>query len=373
MSPGRGPRPDPRTDFDPDDDHRKKAPTPRPAPAPAPRSAPGDPDFAALVAAVHAAGAPGELFGTDQPARWYRRMVRILHPDTTTGDRATATAAFARLAELWAEHEGRGGAVLETRTRRYRMGPLLATGDLANLFRLGHADGDVVLKLPRSPGDSDLIEREATALAQLARDGDPRHRAYVPRLVETFRHEEPGTGVRRTANILSDHSEFVSLARVAESYPDGVDPRDVAWMWRRLLVALGHAHRAGVLHGAVLPEHVLIHPREHGLVLVDWCYSVTTPDTPVPALVARHRDRYPPEVPDRRPASAGTDVHMATSCMRDLMGTRAHPALLRFAAGCSLPDQRRRPQDAWRLLAEFDELLEDLYGPRTFRPFTLKE
>jgi hypothetical protein len=37
--------------------------------------------------------------------------------------------------------------------------------------------------------------------------------------------------------------------------------------------------------------------------------------------------------------------------------------LLGFRAG--------RPQDAWRLLAEFDELLERLYGPRTFRPFAM--
>ena len=33
-------------------------------------------------------------------------------------------------------------------------------------------------------------------------------------------------------------------------------------MWRRLLVAVGAAHRAGVIHGAVLPEHVMIHPPE---------------------------------------------------------------------------------------------------------------
>ncbi len=46
---------------------------------------------------------------------------------------------------------------------------------------------------------------------------------------------------------------FRSLTEVGTAYPDGVDPRDAAWMWRRLLVGLGFAHRAGVLHGAVLP------------------------------------------------------------------------------------------------------------------------
>ena len=79
-------------------------------------------------------------------------------------------------------------------------------------------------------------------------------------------------------------------------------------MWRRLLVGLGWAHRAGVVHGAVLPEHVLIHPAEHGLVLVDWCYSVA-PGERIPALVAKHRDGLPagggrPEAGRRRPPTS---------------------------------------------------------------------
>ncbi|MFD0592109.1 hypothetical protein ACFQZ4_05710 [Catellatospora coxensis] len=163
----------------------------------------------------------------------------------------------------------------------------------------------------------------------------------------------------------------MSLARVKQSYPDGVDPRDAAWMWRRLLVAVGYAHRAGVVHGAIVPDHVLIHPGEHGLALVDWCYSVTEPGQTVPALARGYHDLYPPEVTGKRPASAATDIHLATRCMTWLMGDRTPPALARFAHGCTLPHPNARPHDAWRLLAELDELLEARYGPRTFRPFTL--
>jgi len=53
------------------------------------------------------------------------------------------------------------------------------------------------------------------------------------------------------------------------------------------------------------------------------------------------------------------------------MGERRPARLAAFAAGCMLANPSRRPQDAWRLLAELDELLERLYGPRTFRPFAL--
>jgi hypothetical protein len=66
--------------------------------------------------------------------------------------------------------------------------------------------------------------------------------------------EDVITGLQRRANVIGRLTGFRTLAQVRAAYPRGVDPRDAAWMWRRLLVAVGAAHRAGVIHGAVLPE-----------------------------------------------------------------------------------------------------------------------
>lgn len=242
-------------------------------------------------------------------------------------------------------------------------------GDLADLYPANR--GRALVKLPRDPADGGLVEREAVALRQLPKDGAGGFLPYVPRLLDSFRHRG------RTANAVQRLDGFHSLAEVRDAYPDGLDPRDAAWMWRRLLVGLGFAHSAGVLHGAVLPEHVLIHPAQHGLVLVDWCYSVpgcyhnVDPSGRVPAMVRRYADWYPPEVAARQVASPATDIYLATRCMTYLMGDRAPRALLRFARGCMVPSQRHRPDGAWRLLGELDEILEQLYGPRRFRPFTM--
>lgn len=330
--------------------------------------------FAEAVTLVRAARTPKDLFGGGQPAVTYRKLARLLHPDAAPADQAvTATAVFARLADLWAAHQGRAadGRRLATRRHNYTLGDRFATGDLANLYHVEYDGNGGLLKLPRQPADNDLLDREATALATLNRAGDPRHRAYAPHLVESFRHEDPITGVRRTVNVLAHAPGLIPLTEVARAYPDGLDPRDVAWIWRRLLVALGYAHRAGVVHGGVLPDHVLIEPDRHGVVLVDWCYAVSIPGGSVPALVARYRDWYPTEVTQRGPATPATDLYLATKCMRWLMGAQAHPALLRFVRGCTLPAPRNRPQDAWRLLAELDDLLEKLYGPRRFRRLVL--
>jgi hypothetical protein len=322
-----------------------------------------DEAVARIQAAVHFADLIGQRDPWDGGAEHaYRMLVRIVHPDAAPAIRtATATAAFARLSALWAE---RDGTVMTTRRGSYRVGARVMSGDVADLYAVD--EDTALLKLPRRPADNDLMAAEAQALSTLERDGDPKHRAYAPRLIESFTHEDPATGVRRTANVLARQRGFVSLAEVARAYPQGVDPRDAAWMWRRLLVGLGWAHRAGIVHGAVLPEHVLVHPAEHGLVLVDWCYAVG-PGERLAAIVAAHEADYPPEIPE---TSAATDIYMATRLMRDLLDDPPE-AMARFADGCMHDAPRMRPQDAWKLLAEFDELIEELFGPRRFRPFTV--
>ena len=338
---------------------------------------------AEAMALIEAASGPADLFGTGGDAgdsagragdsaervghsgvgggggsagdagRRYRRLARLTHPDACPGDRRAA-AAFAKLAALW---------------RRYgeECGPLVARGDIANLYRVRPG----LLKLARDPADNDLMRREAAALTQLRAEAEPRLRAYFPRLVQTRRRQEPGSGIQRHANVIGWLPGFVSLAEVSAAFPAGVDARDAAWMWRRLLVAIGAAHRAGIIHGAVLPEHVLIQPAEHGLVLIDWCYSVPAPAGRLAAVPGRCRARYPPEVLAGQPAGPDLDIWLATRCMTELTGAARPDPLTSFAAGCTLAGPRRRPDDAWQLLGEFDDLLERLYGPRRFRPFAM--
>lgn len=307
---------------------------------------------AEAIALIEAASQPGDLF-TDDAARCYRRLAQLTHPDVCAGDRRAASA-FTKLAALWQQHAERGGTPI-------------ARGDIANLYQVRRG----VLKLARDPADNDLMRREATALTHLAAGVDSRLRAFFPRLVQARRQRDPRSGVERQASVLGRLDGFRTLAEVRVAFPDGVDPRDAAWMWRRLLVAIGTAHRAGLIHGAVLPEHVMIHPAEHGLVLVDWCYSSTGTVGRLPAIVARYRDWYPCEVLAGHLAGPDVDIWLATRCMTDLTAGSRPPLMASFAAGCTPANPRRRPADAWELLAAFDEVLDRLYGPRKFRPFAL--
>ncbi|WP_449062551.1 molecular chaperone DnaJ [Planomonospora algeriensis] len=264
----------------------------------------------------------------------------------------------------------------------YRVGGTLHRGATAVLRACAH---DMLLKLPLGPADNDLMRREAESLRTLEREADPLLLPYVPRLVDSFRHR--ADGVERHVNVISRVPDgFLTLEEVERRRPV-LDPRDAAWIWRRLLVAVGTAHRAGIVHGAVFGQHVLVHPVEHGLVLVDWSQSVPV-GAPLTALVTRRRADYPPDVLARGPATEALDIRLATRCVAALMGVRpdrlTRPGSLALSgpgdpAG-RVPGPMRAflrgsllapPRDAWRLLAELDELLDDLYGPRKYRPLHL--
>jgi hypothetical protein len=318
---------------------------------------------ASAIAAIEAAKRPRDIFpDADAEAHHaYRRLARLVHPDVN-GDDKRAASAFRKLSALWQHH--RAGA---------STGDVLAAGDIANLISLSAqvlVTGPAVLKLARDPADGDLIAREAAALRWLQEYGDLEFLPYVPQLHETRRYTDPATGSTRRGNVLERLSGFISLDRVAEKFPGGLDPRDVAWIWRRVLVAIGLAHQVGITHGAVLPPHIMIWPRVHGLTLVDWCYSSGGPNPGhLPAVVARYRDWYPPELGPGYAPGPDLDIYLATKSMLALIAEPVPAPLAAFAKGCTLASPHSRPADAWGLLSEFDELIERMWGPRTFRPF----
>jgi hypothetical protein len=347
------------------------------------------------IALIESANDPEYLFRTDD-RQAYRRLARLVHPDANPGvGNERAARAFAKLSALWQQHRvgdgapqaqsgGSGGrSPRDTGAPQARSGgfggrsprdtgALAASGDIASVIRLP-AHGGVpasVLKLARDPADGDLIGREAAALRWLAVHGDPAYLPYVPTLRGTRRYADPATGVTRRGNVLAELSGFVTLEAVRRRFPAGLDPRDVAWIWRRALVALGFAHHSGLIHGAVLPPHLLIHPNEHGLCLIDWCYSSRGPNPAMlPALVARYRSWYPGEVGPGCQPGPDLDIYLATKSVVALIRKPLPPPLAAFAAGCTLASPARRPGDAWELLREFDDLIERLWGPRRFRPF----
>lgn len=333
----------------------------------------------------------------------FLRLSKRTHPDTYPAkeDKDLATSTFTLLTNLWQKAELRIKAgiyglksktlaepvKIHTRKREYVVTDPLAKGDVCNLYHCtfqedgGEKKG--VFKVVRQPRDNDLVTNEAKVLRHLQSGSHARYRPYVPELVENFGFREGRSSITRQANVLDFDDGFYSLKEVIQQYPKGLDPRDMAWMWRRLLVALGFAHQNGVIHGAVLPTHVLIHPTKHGLVLIDWTAAVIEPEKSgerIRTISTEFKAWYPAEVLNKETPTTALDIYMGARCMVYLLGGNPISGILpdtvsrslrAFFNGCVLPRPSQRPSDAWGLLEEFDELLEKLWGKRRYRPFAM--
>lgn len=321
-------------------------------------------------AAVLGARRPQDLFGprAQGPAtvraakRTYRQYAFLLHPD-----RAGDPAAFLRLEELYRDWRGgpdRTAPIVIGRLDAYSVGDLLAQGSVATVYR----SADMVLKVARRAASNRFLENERLAfrrLADLTADNDWL-RPYYPRLRDIGAIAGPDGQVRQVNVLTALADGFVTLADVQRAYPQGLDGRDWAWMYRRLLRAIAGAHRVGLVHGAIVAENVLIQPDQHGVVLAGWSFATPT-GTPLPGRIGSAS--YPPEATGGGPVTGKSDIHQLHTLMVALLDPAEH-AQIRYARGCLQENPRMRPS-ADALLDEYDELIGRLYGRRRFRPFAV--
>jgi hypothetical protein len=283
----------------------------------------------------------------------------------------------------------------------YRVMDRIAVGSVCSIYRCRFAGGgpgspevEGVFKIARDPRSNALVSNEAAVLRQLhAADPTGRFTRFLPKVQASIGFSDDPKSQARQANMLRMHEEIrspdelYSLADVRGAYPAGLDAKHVAWIWRRILSVLGFAHTQNIVHAAVLPMHVLLEPTGHKLVLVDWCCAARVSERrPVTVISAGHSGWYGRSAL-RQPPTPMLDVALGVRCMIYLLGgdpVRAEfppgtePALVRYFRRClgMVPDgllEAPSPVlcDAWKLLEDFDKVIEALWGPRQFQVLTM--
>ncbi|WP_163870261.1 hypothetical protein [Myxococcus eversor] len=268
------------------------------------------------------------------------------------------------------------------------------------LGRLGRGDGSdvflarrdsritelVVLKVARALVDKDLLAHEYEVLEDLQRtkaQGAEYFTRLLPQPVARGTVKDP-EGVARAALVYRWTSGFQhTLADVREVYPDGVDPRAAVWMWKRALELLGFVHRAGYVHGAVLPPHLLVHPRDHGLMLIGWSSAGKIRNLmPLVATSASHRDFYFDAMWDGggvpTPAS---DVAMCARSIAWVLGGDPATGSVPSHVPAPLAELLRAQHtssggsglevDAWSVKELVSTAAQEAFGPPSYVPFTL--
>ena len=272
--------------------------------------------------------------------------------------------------------------------RRYRLLGRVGVGASCDVFAAQwcrRVTERVLIKVPRSRKDDDLLERERGVLAALANGGAPGA-AELSRRVPQIVAFGPivdgiadGTSGERPALSLRLLGGFAhTLDDVRDVYPEGPDPRHAVWLWRRLLEVLSFAHASGWAHGAILPEHVVLHARDHGVMLVGWSCAVQArgrDGEQVPALCEPRLSFYPRSVRSTGRCTIASDLVMAARAVAHAMGASPGASLPASMPGplaallgdyVSADDERVPIADAYTLARRIAELARQVYGPPAY-------
>jgi len=279
--------------------------------------------------------------------------------------------------------------IIQTPKRKYVVTDLYAEGDLADVYRCTYEEdgkeNQAAFKIASSAGDNDFMENEARVLLAMypKKQVEQRFYRYLPKPLDSF-SLRAGRGAVRRVNVIQLADGHVPLSAVMAAYPKGIDYRDAVWMFKRCLAGLWYVHRQKlVVHGAVIPPHLLIHPTGHGCKIVDWCYAVQ--DWPakknhVKAISKAYRAYYAPEIFKKNPPTPQTDLYMLGKTIVALLGgdvatgrmPDAVPKPVRtFISSLVIENQSKRPDDAGKLHEEFDALLESVVGKPKYRPLAM--
>lgn len=290
----------------------------------------------------------------------YHHLAREVHPDLHPDNHDRAKKLLQRL-NHWKAIADKP-ELIEIDGKSLALGASLGNGDVSDVRYATLNDEQFVLKIGRTPGVSNLLAKEREILVQLVEHSENVHyKAYFPRSLSTFLMPD-----KRRVNTFRYLDGYATAGQIKDKHPKGLDPRHIVWMFKRIMVAVGYAHRSGWVHGGVLPPHLLFEVDKHGLMLIDWTLA-EAPGKPLKFVSTAFRDWYPPECSKKAPASPGTDIYMAAKCMLWLAGHDGMPEKMRsFFGACLLESPKMRPQDAWSVHDRFDELARSLYGPPKF-------
>lgn len=277
---------------------------------------------------------------------------------------------------------GEGAEKIRVGDRRVVVLGRLAEGDGCDVF-LARSDSRLaellLLKAPRTTEAEAHLTRGWRALERLQESETQGAEFFSGLLPQQVALGRIGGAKGRFCGIYRYRSGFVhTFEDLLAEHRGGVDGKAIVWLWKRVLELLGWVHQSGWVHGAVLPQHLLVHARDHGVTLVGWSAATSNARAarePLPLTSEPRRAFYPEAQWQGRPATPASDLTMTARCVLYALGgdveARRVPASVPAAISALLEAYlddggAGRTDDAWALKERVSEAGRAAYGPPRF-------
>ncbi len=312
-----------------------------------------------------------ELF-PEGTKREYRGLLKTTHPDLHPDNREKAQKAFVHVTTLWtyrtvtppsAQETAPENTIITKRHTYTRLQKRRVVNNIITYEATYDADVPATILIANHPKVGDMLIEGTRNLKTILDFIPEEYRDFFVKTEDTFRVQQ--TPTQKTVGIMqTSMKDYYTLQEVLEDYPEGIGGEDLAWIYRRMLVAVGNAHDAGYAHAAPTITAFHIKPQTHEVKLNEWQYSQEL-GQPVTMLTPDTRKHYT----DDKTTSVKKDLQITAEAIVKIMNTRTTAKRMQNF----LKAMTRYPTDtAAEGLGEFDALLKDLYGERKFHVFRMR-
>ena len=258
----------------------------------------------------------------------------------------------------------------------------IAKGDISDVYTGGRARFPTelsMLKILRNSKDIAPFDNEWNALETLHRSKAAGADVFTKLIPQPIYHGDISSGdfKGKRANIFRWRSGFHhTFEDVLSAYPQGISPQASIWVWRRILEVLSFIHASGMVHGAVLPSHLLVQKNEHGVFLVGYS-SAGTESEKFQHISQNFRSFYPKSAKIR--LSNQLDLAMSAKSVIFILGGNPSTGTLPSTVPAPLAKIIQRValrkilhEDAWSIREELGEIASRVFGAPKFVPIVME-
>lgn len=257
-----------------------------------------------------------------------RKLQLQVHPDHNTElnanevfDALTKLAAKAFIAIIggtYGANKKINTTTIISKKDEYEVGERSYTGENSIIYRgTNKGNNPIVIRLAKTPANNKAIKDSAAILTKMKDVGTA---PVVPDLIDTFNMIV--NGKKQEALVFNDPPcgdlPSLTLTKIMQHYPNGVAPEHFVWMMKRMLSAILHAEKAKVLHGAILPCHIVVYHDSHLEKLIGWSHAVEYGKPRKPSI-EKFKDYYPDDYAVAK-SNSTTDIYMLAKCMIKILG-----------------------------------------------------
>ncbi len=318
-----------------------------------------------------------------EPSRFARTVICFYCGATIKLDETIVPAArFHEAFRIWNSPESYPiPAWFSIGNNYWGIGEFITSGDISDVYaglRARWPTELVIIKILRDRDDLIPFNREWETLRFLQQSNAPGSDFFSSLIPQPVINGDISRGVHagQRANIFRWSSGFDhTFEEVIRVYPHGVSPRASIWVWRRILEVLSFIHNSGMVHGAVLPSHLLVQENEHGVKLVGYS-TADRPGEKLRTISPRYASLYPKS---NKSLSTQLDLAMSARCVIAILGGNPNtgnlpqsvpPRLARLVQQIADPAASTKA-NAWSLREELGVIAQEEFGAPQFTPIVM--